>query len=62
MNNNFNSLKMDDEIERRPMSRYPRPSMVRDSYICLNGKWDDGVLVPFPLESANSGFEGEAPA
>lgn len=62
MNNNFNSLKMDDEIERRPMSRYPRPSMVRDSYICLNGKWDDGVLVPFPLESANSGFEGEIPA
>ena len=23
-----------------PLSEYPRPSLVRDSYYCLNGKWD----------------------
>ena len=43
---------------------YPRPSMVRDSYMCLNGYWDfaecaeempteftEKILVPFPPES-----------
>ena len=23
-----------------PLSEYPRPQMVRDSYVCLNGIWD----------------------
>ena len=58
MGSKFNELTMDAAVERRPMGRYPRPSMVRDSYMCLNGKWDDGVTVPFPLESRLSGFKG----
>lgn len=59
MKNKFNELTMDAKTDRIPLSRYPRPSLVRDSYICLNGKWDDGVTVPFPLESKLSGFSGK---
>ena len=59
MGSKFNELTMEAAVERRPMGRYPRPSMVRDSYMCLNGKWDDGVNVPFPLESRLSGFTGK---
>jgi len=57
----FNDLKMDAAVDRKPLSKYPRPSLVRNSFICLNGKWDDGVTVPFPLESKLSGFEGPVP-
>ena len=52
-----------------PWNIYPRPSMVRDSFICLNGRWDfavcapeatfeynESILVPFPVESALSGI------
>ncbi len=54
---------------RIPLSEYPRPQMVRDSYLCLNGKWNlrflsDGedakdytILVPYSPESAFSGVE-----
>lgn len=55
-----------------PWSDYPRPSMVRDSYYCLNGLWDFAtaafdkepifekkILVPFCPESTLSGI-GEA--
>ena len=56
-----------------PLSEYPRPQLVRDSYICLNGNWDfkiintknnitefDGkITVPFPPESRISGVERE---
>ena len=50
-----------------PHSEYPRPQMVRDSYLCLNGTWnlrflsdgdqatDQSILVPFSPESAFSG-------
>lgn len=46
-----------------PWNIYPRPKMVRDSFICLNGEWDltdsDGtnekITVPFPPESILSG-------
>lgn len=55
----FNKLTMDSEVGRIPFSRYPRPQFKRDSYICLNGKWDDDVVVPFPLESELSGYTGE---
>lgn len=58
-----------------PISDYPRPSMVRDSYISLNGKWEfavttdaDGdfdytekILVPFPPESRLSGYNKPIP-
>ena len=52
-----------------PFSSYPRPQLARDSYLCLNGRWDFSVarkqgreklgkiLVPFPPESRLSGIE-----
>lgn len=57
-----------------PWNEYPRPSMVRDSFVCLNGKWDFAlgkrgkeinfdreILVPFPPESMLSGLEISVP-
>ena len=52
-----------------PLSEYPRPQLVRESYLCLNGLWEyairdndnipdsfDGqILVPFSPESKRSG-------
>ncbi len=54
-----------------PLSEYPRPQLVRDSYFCLNGKWDYSItpmsldtpvyegkiLVPFSPETILSGVE-----
>lgn len=54
---------------KQPLSEYPRPQFVRDSYICLNGYWEyairkeetipesfDGqILVPFSPEVEKSG-------
>lgn len=55
-----------------PWPEYPRPQMVRENWLNLNGQWDyaitrraDGqpaaftgqILVPFPLESALSGVQ-----
>ena len=54
-----------------PLSEYPRPQLVRDSYLCLNGKWDYSItpmsldtpvyegkiLVPFSPETILSGVE-----
>ena len=77
-NNKYPSLtteyieKMDKNI---PWNEYPRPSMVRDSFLCLNGEWDfcttknnslpvgfnEKILVPFPPESLLSGLEREIP-
>ena len=34
------SEKMDKDI---PWNEYPRPSMVRDSFLCFNGSWDFAV-------------------
>ena len=63
--------KMDKQM---PWNEYPRPSMVRDSFICLNGSWDfaitkeesaeelgEKILVPFPPESLLSGIKREVP-
>ncbi|MBP3401875.1 MAG: glycoside hydrolase family 2 [Clostridia bacterium] len=60
---------------RMPWNEYPRPSMVRDSFLCLNGAWDfavckgdkipeykEKILVPFPPESLISGIQAEIPA
>ena len=46
------------------LPEYPRPQMVREAWLNLNGSWDikfvDGtagrILVPFPIESALSGI------
>ena len=27
-----------------PFSEYPRPQLNRDSYLCLNGKWDFKII------------------
>ena len=57
----------------QPHSYYPRPSMVRDSYLSLNGVWNfaaltdsepqatlgEKITVPFPPESSLSGIERE---
>ncbi|MBQ7356571.1 MAG: glycoside hydrolase family 2 [Clostridia bacterium] len=58
-----------------PLSDYPRPTMVRDSYISLNGEWDfavttdadadfdytEKILVPYPPESRLSGYNRAIP-
>ena len=61
----------EENLGEIPWDVYPRPQMKRDSYICLNGKWNLAVrhgavrvplgeiLVPFPLESRLSGIEHE---
>ena len=65
----------EEKMDRNtPWSDYPRPSLVRDSFYCLNGLWDfsvcpDGeapkydkkILVPFSPESALSGYCNEIP-
>lgn len=38
-----------------PFAKYPRPQLKRDSFLNLNGKWDCGAVVPFPLGSENCG-------
>ena len=47
-----------------PWNEYPRPQLVRDSFLCLNGKWElrkngdslGEILVPYPPESRLSGI------
>ena len=60
-----------ENLEGQPWTVYPRPQMVRESYVNLNGHWDFAVtadkkrpenydrqiLVPFCAESALSGIE-----
>jgi hypothetical protein len=55
----------------KPWLQYPRPDMVRNAWINLNGlwdysvtqkgkkpeKWDGSILVPYPVESALSGVK-----
>ncbi len=65
------SEQMDRDV---PWNFYPRTSMVRESFICLNGEWDfavtsgdapseyvEKILVPFPPESALSGVKKDIP-
>ncbi len=55
----FNKLKVSPEygglVGEVPFTKYPRPQLKRDSFFNLNGKWDCGVVVPFPPESDNGG-------
>lgn len=56
-----------EKLSGTPWQAYPRPQMVRDSYLCLNGNWDfaavetepeeytESILVPFPPQSLLSG-------
>ena len=52
-----------ENIGTTPRSEYPRPTMVRDSYLSLNGEWkiessayNGKITVPFPPESVLSGI------
>lgn len=55
---NTKSLKMNMEVGEVPFGRYPRPQLIREGrWVSLNGKWDCGVNVPFPLQSVLSGFD-----
>ncbi|TAL63894.1 MAG: hypothetical protein EPN88_11710, partial [Bacteroidetes bacterium] len=64
--------KWADEVDPlKPWLKYPRPDMVRNRWISLNGlwdyaittkgtkpeKWDGSILVPYPVESALSGVK-----
>ena len=65
---NILTTPFEKDLTDMPLSEYPRPQLVRDSYLCLNGKWDllietgkeklykGDVLVPFPIESKLSGI------
>lgn len=45
------------ELNREmPLSEYPRPQMVRDSYFCLNGIWEYAI---YPMGKPFAGYEGE---
>ncbi len=61
-------FEKDLEKDPIPFHEYPRPAFRRDSFLCLNGKWDleaerkgvrtslGKILVPFPPESRLSGI------
>ena len=67
--------KLAADREKTPWNIYPRPQMVRDSFINLNGWWDfttteEGrapnsfgrkIRVPFPAESLLSGIHEDIP-
>lgn len=42
-----------------PFADYPRPQLKRDGWYSLNGKWDNGITVPFPPQSQLSGYKGK---
>ena len=65
-------LKTKYDIGKIPHSEYPRPQLVRDSYLTLNGEWDlskrcednriidyGKIIVPFSPESHNSGVSAD---
>lgn len=66
---NYNQLLTPWAKDNCPLSEYPRPQFVRDSYLCLNGKWQyaitdsadipsqyqGDIVVPFSPESVLSG-------
>ena len=63
---NFKNLPTKYQIGETPWNVYPRPTLKRNSFYCLNGKWNFGVaqpenpifdreiIVPFPPESTLS--------
>ncbi len=51
-----NILRMESQVGDIPLTQYPRRELVRDSYLNLNGIWNKGVVVPYPLQSLNSKY------
>lgn len=61
------STHFEKDLGEVPWCEYPRPNLKRESFICLNGKWNfeiargkrqiykGDILVPFPVESRLSG-------
>ncbi|MBQ9123200.1 MAG: MFS transporter [Lachnospiraceae bacterium] len=47
----------DGSEKELPFAEYPRPQLKRDSYMNLNGKWEEGIMVPFPPQSSLSGLD-----
>lgn len=69
MKNKFNKLTTDFKTELIPHNYYPRPQLKRESFLLLNGEWDfaekeyevqgkydEKIIVPFPMESQLSGI------
>jgi beta-galactosidase/beta-glucuronidase len=66
-----NGAKAKVDFSSIPLKEYPRPSLVRDSYLPLNGAWDfaltkngsfpksfnQKIMVPYAVESPLSGIE-----
>lgn len=50
-------LRTPFEVSETPLSEYPRPQFARDSYICLNGRWDYAILRK--SESFNGNYQGK---
>lgn len=55
-------LRTEYAVTEIPFCDYPRPTMVRDSYMCLNGEWklstpewEGSIVVPYPPEASLSG-------
>lgn len=75
INKNLSLVHLETNFEKNltdiPWSEYPRPQLRRDSYLCLNGKWDfkienrgkavfsGEILVPFAPEARISGVQKE---
>ena len=65
---NLLTTPFEKDLTDTPLAEYPRPNLQRDSYLCLNGKWEikiesaneqlykGEILVPFPVESKLSGI------
>ena len=63
----FLETDFEKDLDETPFAEYPRPQFKRDSYLCLNGKWNfkikrkekeifsGEILVPFAVESRISG-------
>ncbi len=50
---------METKNNKLPLSEYPRPNFVRDSYLSLNGSWDYAILNVLPDNIIDVKYQGE---